>query len=267
MICALLVFKSEKFPKALGDISPWFDMRMAPVDQVVEQFEAQTHRRIIKTHTALDGLPYYDNVTYLFCGRSPRDTYVSMQNHGKNQNIPHLMSLLVAQGITPPPPPELPDDINERFRLWLTKPAFPWEEDGYPYWSVFAHTKTFWAFRDLENIHLLHYADLQEDLLGQMKRVAAILNIDIDDQLWPALVDAASFDSMKGNADNIAPDTNHQAWQSNAAFFHKGTNEQWREVLDEKSIALYETVLTKRAPGDLGRWMEKGFINGNVAYP
>lgn len=266
MICALLVFKSTKLPRALGDISPWFDMRMAPVEEVNAQFRAQTHRRIIKTHTALDGLPYFDNVTYLFCGRSPRDTYVSMQNHGKNQNIPHLMSLLVAQGITPPPPPELPDDVNERFRLWLTKPAFPWEEDGYPYWSVFAHTKTFWEFRHLNNIHLLHYADLKADLAGQMKRIAKLLEIEIEDALWPSLIKAASFDSMKENADNVAPDTTHQAWQSNAAFFHKGVNEQWREVLDERSIELYETVLAERAPGELGRWMEQGFINGHLAY-
>ena len=267
MICALLVFKTAKFRKPLGDISPWFDMRMAPANEVIAQFEAQTHRRIIKTHTALDGLPFFDDVTYLFCGRSPRDTYVSMQNHGKNQNIPHLMSLLVAQGITPPPPPELPDDINKRFRLWLTKPAFPWEQDGFPYWSVFAHTKTFWEYRSLANIHLLHYSDLKADLAGQMKRIATALDIEIEEELWPSLINAASFDSMKSNADNIAPDVTHQAWRSNAAFFHKGANEQWRDVLDDESIALYEQVLVERAPGELGKWMEQGFINGDIAYP
>jgi aryl sulfotransferase len=266
MLCALLVFKSPKFPRALGDMSPWFDMRMAPVESVLNDYRSQNHRRIIKTHTALDGLPYFDNVTYLFCGRAPRDTFISMQNHGKNQNIPHLMSLLVEQGITPPPPPDLPEDINERFRLWLTKPAFPWEEDGFPYWSVFSHTKTFWAFRDLPNIHFLHYADLKADLEGQMRRLASLLGIEIEETLWPSLVDAASFDSMKRNADNIAPDTVHKAWRDNAAFFHKGANEQWREILDDESIALYERTLELRAPGELGDWLEVGFLDANIPY-
>ena len=61
-----------------------------------------------------------------------------------------------------------------------------------------------------------------------MRRLALLLDIEVEETLWPALVDAASFDSMKRNADNIAPDTIHQAWRSNAAFFHKGANDQAR---------------------------------------
>lgn len=266
MISALLVFKTPNLPKPLGELSPWLDMRVAPVESVMANYRSQSHRRIIKTHTALDGLPYYDNVTYLFCGRDPRDIFVSMQNHGKNQNIPHLMGLLVKQGITPPAPPELPDDVNERFRLWMTQPAFPWEQDGFPYWSVFSHTETFWRYRELDNISFLHYADLKTDLAGQMRRIAALLEITIEEALWPTLVDAASFGSMKKNADNVAPDVNHQAWQSNSAFFHKGTNEQWREILDEASLALYETTRELRAPGEMGRWLERGFLAAGLDY-
>ena len=266
MICALLIFKSAKLPQPLAEISPWFDMRMAPIDEIISKYEKQTHRRFIKTHTALDGLPYHANVTYLFCGRDPRDVFISMQNHGKNQNIPHLMQKLAAQGIEPPPPPQLPDDLNERFQLWLTKPAFPWEQDGFPYWSVFGHTNTFWRYRELQNIHFLHYADLKCDLAGQMRRVAEILNISIDDEMWPQLVDAARFDTMKNNADQIAPDTDHQAWKSNAAFFNKGANEQWRTELNEQSVALYEKIRDLRAPGELGRWIERGFIGAELTY-
>ena len=266
MICALLIFKTPELPEPLADLSPWFDMRMAPVEEIVARYEAQANRRFIKTHTALDGLPYFENVTYLFCGRDPRDVFISMQNHGKNQNIPHLMEKLVALGITPPAPPELPDDVNERFRLWLTEPAFPWEEDGFPYWSVFAHTKTFWRYRHLPNIHFLHYADLKRDLAGQMRRVAEILDISIAEGDWPALVSAATFDNMKENADRIAPDTDHEAWKDNAAFFNKGQNEQWREILNEESLALYEQTREIRAPGDLWQWLEQGFLDTGLSY-
>ena len=266
MICALLIFKTPSLPKSLAEISPWFDMRMAPVEEILSKYEAQTHRRFIKTHTALDGLPYYDNVTYLFCGRDPRDVFISMQNHGKNQNIPLLMEKLVALGITPPAPPELPDDLNARFQLWLSKPAFPWEEDGFPYWSVFAHSKTFWRYRHLPNIHFLHYADLKRDLAGQMRRLAEALSIVIPEETMPSLVNAATFDHMKNNADSIAPDTDHQAWKDNAAFFNKGDNEQWRSELNEQSLLLYEQTRDLRAPGDLGRWLEQGFLGTGLDY-
>ena len=266
MICALLIFQTPQPPKPLAEISPWFDMRMAPVEEIIEKYNAQNHRRFIKTHTALDGLPYFENVTYLFCGRDPRDVFISMQNHGKNQNIPYLMEKLLALGITPPPPPALPDDLNERFQLWLTKPAFPWEQDGFPYWSVFAHTNTFWQYRELPNIHFLHYADLKQDLDGQMRRLAALLDIEVPEKKWADLVAAASFDSMKKNADNIAPDTDHQAWKSNAGFFNRGANEQWREELTPESLDLYAQIRDRRAPGELGVWLEQGFIGSGVPY-
>ena len=266
MICALLIFQTPQPPKPLAEISPWFDMRMAPVEEIIEKYNAQNHRRFIKTHTALDGLPYFENVTYLFCGRDPRDVFISMQNHGKNQNIPYLMEKLLALGITPPPPPTLPDDLNERFQLWLTQPAFPWEQDGFPYWSVFAHTNTFWRYRELPNIHFLHYADLKQDLDGQMRRLAALLDIEVPEKKWADLVAAASFDSMKKNADNIAPDTDHQAWKSNAGFFNRGANEQWREELTPESLELYAQIRDRRAPGELGVWLELGFIGSGVPY-
>lgn len=266
MLCALLIFQTPKLPRRLADISPWLDMQMAPAAEVLSLFEAQQHRRIIKTHTPLDGLPYFENATYLFCGRDPRDVFISMQNHIKNQNLPYLFEKLRAQGINPPARPELPEDINERFKLWLTKGANPWEADGYPYWSVFSHASTFWKYRELSNLHFLHYADLKLDLLGQMKRLAELLKIDVPEELWDGLVGSASFASMKANADSTAPGTNHNAWKDNQEFFNKGENAQWRDLLSAEMLALYEKVRDERAPGEFGQWLENGFISGNIDY-
>ena len=43
------------------------------LDDVVADLDAQTHRRFIKTHTPLDGLPHDPRVTYIGVGRDPRD--------------------------------------------------------------------------------------------------------------------------------------------------------------------------------------------------
>ena len=32
-------------------------------------------------HTPLDGLPYYPEVRYIFCGRDPRDAFLSFVDH------------------------------------------------------------------------------------------------------------------------------------------------------------------------------------------
>src|SRR5687768_11314107 len=57
MICALLIFRTPDLPAPLAKISPWLDMQLTDRDETVAALEAQTHRRFIKTHTPLDGLP------------------------------------------------------------------------------------------------------------------------------------------------------------------------------------------------------------------
>ncbi len=43
----------------LGAVSYWLESRFAPIEEVIAQLEAQQHRRFVKTHLALDGLPFY----------------------------------------------------------------------------------------------------------------------------------------------------------------------------------------------------------------
>ena len=84
--------------------------------------------------------------------------------------------------------------------------------------------------------------------------------------MWDSLVDSASFASMRANADNIAPDTNHNAWKDNQGFFNKGENAQWRNLLSAEMLALYEQVRDQRAPGDFGQWLESGYLSANIDY-
>jgi len=260
MLCGLLIFQTPRLPLPLAEITPWFDLRAYPLDEILARYEAQTHRRFIKTHTPLDGLPYYDNVTYLICGRDPRDIFISMQHHKENQNAKRVLELLTQRGETILPSPDLPDDLNERFQIWLTRGSFAWEQDGYPFWSVFHHAKTYWEYRQLANLHFLHYADLKADLDGQMRRLARILELEIDEARWPGLVNAATFAEMKRNADRTAPDTDLAIWRDNAQFFHSGSNAQWRDALSDESVALYKKVRNERVSRELGEWLERGAL-------
>ena len=57
MICALLIFQRPELPAPLWHLSPWLDHTIAPPDDVYARLAGQPHRRFIKTHTPLDGIP------------------------------------------------------------------------------------------------------------------------------------------------------------------------------------------------------------------
>jgi len=84
MICALLVFQTPELPRPLSELSPWLDWVITPRDQVDARLEAQAHRRFIKTHTPLDGLPLDRRATYIVVGRHPLDMAVSLYHQGDN---------------------------------------------------------------------------------------------------------------------------------------------------------------------------------------
>ena len=119
------------------------------------------------------------------------------------------------------------------------------------------HISTFWAVRDRSNVLLLHYDELQADLDGQMRRVSSRLGIPVDEARWPALVDAATFDQMRANADRVAPDTSNAIWQDNQQFFHRGTSGQWRTLLDDRGVERYFARVAQLAPDDLARWLHR----------
>ncbi|MEO5951613.1 MAG: sulfotransferase domain-containing protein, partial [Chloroflexia bacterium] len=80
-IMANLVFQDGAFPAPVGAMSPWLDMVLPPLEKIIEGLEAQTHRRFIKSHLALDGLPYFDTARYVIVGRDVRDVFMSIWNH------------------------------------------------------------------------------------------------------------------------------------------------------------------------------------------
>ncbi|MCK9993494.1 MAG: aryl sulfotransferase [Alphaproteobacteria bacterium] len=259
MICALLVFQKTKFERRLSDYTPWLDMPAKPIEEILGVYEAQTHRRFIKTHTPLDGIPYFDNVTYLFVARDPRDAFISMGNHRKNMK-PEMLAAMLRTAQARNIPLQAPaSDAKAAFRNWISASGIPAE--GQPLeLNVLHHAQTFWQFRHLPNIHLLHYNDMKADLEGQMRRIAIAAGITVDTALWPELVAAASFEQMKENADTLAPASiGPQPWHDNAAFFNKGEHGQWRGILGDEELALYRGIMNERLEPELAHWLEHGW--------
>jgi hypothetical protein len=256
MICALLVHQTPDLPLPLTRLSRWIERHTEPVENVVADFDAQPWRRIIKTHTPLDGLPYSEDATFVFCGRDPRDAFLSGLDHIDNISEKTRADAL-ARGKMPASF-TLPTDPDERFRMWINAGPQPWVWDGFPIGSVLYLTNTYWQHRDLPNIHFLHYADLTRDLDGEMRRLSAALGIAVDEAKWPSLVAAARFDTMKRNAEGNAPGAHLGEWMDSNKFFRKARTGEWREVLSQENQALYEKIASERLSPELKSWLENG---------
>jgi aryl sulfotransferase len=257
-ICSLLVFQTAKLERPLTTYSPWLEINGQPVEKLRADYKAQDHRRFIKTHTPLDGLPWSEENTYLFVARDPRDIFMSMLGHMANSL--DAAGELIAQNSTVEkvefenPPTEIPDIL----RAWLTTGMFSWEEDGWPFWSAFAHARSFWAVRDRPNVHCFHYKDMLEDLDGEMRRMSKVLGIPVNEDIWPSLVKAAEFGSMKENADQMAPDVDWGGWKDNRDFFKRGGSGNWQDVFTPEDLAFYEEKVQEKLPVDLHNWIHEG---------
>ena len=260
MICALLVHQSAELPLPLTKLSRWMDRHTEPAEKVAADFDAQPWRRIVKTHTPLDGLPYWEGVHYVFCGRDPRDAYLSMMDQLLNVSPETMADARKRGGF--PDDFAFPNDPNQVFPIWLTTGHQPWMWDGWPAGSCLYLSNTYWQHRDLANLTFLHYSDLTRDREREMRRLAKALGIAVNEDKWPALVEAAGFAAMKAKASDNAPGAHLGEWTSDSNFFPKARNAEWRAVLTEENQALYEKVSAERLEPDLKRWLE----GGNAAF-
>jgi aryl sulfotransferase len=246
-------------PTSVHDLSPWIDMRVGPLEEIMGALEAQTQRRCIKTHLPLDGLKFFDEVQYVMVGRDPRDVFMSLVNH-YGSHTPEFFEMMNGEpGRVGDPFPEYDGDIHALWRNWITRGWFDWESDGYPYWSHLHHAKTWWDFRHLPNVRLIHYNDLRRDLEGEMRALAGWLNIDVSEARWPAVVDACRFETVKKNPEKVVGEMIDRSFKGGGqTFIYKGTNGRWKDVLSAEELALYDAAKQRTLPPDCAAWLENG---------
>jgi aryl sulfotransferase len=263
MICALLILDTAEFDRPLTELSPWLDMQLRPREVVWEHLAAQQHRRFIKTHTPLDGLPEDERVTYVCVGRDPRDAWLSWQHHLANMDFDTVLAERAAAvgmddleelGPLPVPPP---DDPVEAFWLWAGPEAGEIHDATLA--GVLAQFRASWDRRHDDNVLLLHYSDLSADLPAQMRRLADALAIDVTDARIEDLAVSAGFDRMRARASHLAPVVTQRIWRDDSAFFRRGGGGEWRELLDEADLERYAAAVATLVPPDLAAWAHGGW--------
>jgi len=253
MICALLIFQTPQLPAPLSELSPWLDWLITPRDQIFAQLEAQRHRRFIKSHTPLDGIPIDPLATYIVVGRHPLDLAVSLYHQGDNLNRHRIREL------TGQPEPAEPARPRPPLRDWLlswidsdTRPADQMDSLAGVLW----HLSDAWGRRNEPNVVLAHYDELSADLAGQMRRLAALLDIAVAEETWPVLVRSATFAEMRASAARRAPDA-AGVLKDPVAFFRRGSSGAGRETLSAEELTHYYRRCAGLAGPDLLTWLHR----------
>ena len=265
-LCALLIFDGPAFPAPLEEVSPWLDMCIRPLAEVTAALDAQTHRRFIKTHTPLDGLPRHPDVTYLVVGRDPRDVAISYAHHAANLDFERFLALRAAavgnEDLAELPPRRIPSaDPVERFRAFVAD-----ETRSLPpsLASVLHHLDTGWQRRREPNVALFHYADLTADLAGELLRLARVLGIPCSPERARELAAEASLARMRERAADVAPNASQGTWKDLHAFFRSGGSGEWRAYLSAADLATYEARVAQLVGPDLAAWARGGRLASGV---
>ncbi|KAA1421719.1 sulfotransferase domain-containing protein [Nocardioides humilatus] len=250
MLVALLVFDGPDLPDRLGVVSPWLDAEFTPLPVLHERLAAQRHRRFIKTHVPLDGLPLDDRVTYVVVGRDPRDVWLSMQGHRDNTDYDQVLPALAASIGA--------DELQRRaatapsydtFGEGVAAPVGTCQTSVHPAF-VLHHLNVAWERRDDAGVVLLHYADLQADLVGELARLARALGFDLDDDRIRALAAHAGIDRMRARADDLAPETDHPMWKRGADFFRSGRMGEWATAFSPDDLRAYDARARQLHPDE-----------------
>jgi hypothetical protein len=263
-LCALLIFDGDVFPEPLSLLSPWLDQRVAPIDDVLATYEAQRHRRIIKTHTPLDGIPIVDTAVYVTAGRDPRDVMLSRDGHRTNMDDDRVAEIIRAANPyedTSPPPSHESVPFDDLFRAFVdgTDPSAPVTLRG-----VVHHLDTAWQRRHEPNVAMFHFADYTADLPAELLRLARALDIPLTAERAAKLAPLARLDAVRRRAGEIAPNADIGMWKDTESFFRAGRVGEWRERFSAGQLQHYEAVVAASFDPPLAAWAHGGRTGSGI---
>jgi aryl sulfotransferase len=249
-IVAQMLFNGDP-DLAVAELSPWMDLRVPPKDVKLRAVEAQTQRRILKTHLPVDALVFSPKAKYVYIARDGRDVLWSMYNHHVNANAAWYGALNDTPGRVGPPIEPPPADIQQYWRDWM-------DQDGHPFWPFWDNIRGWWQIRALPNVLFVHFNNLKRDMPGEMRRIAAFLDIPIDESRWNDILEYCSFDWMKKNAIKTVP-LGGAFWDGGAeTFINKGVNGRWSDTLTTEDCAAYEARAVYELGAECARWLASG---------
>lgn len=251
-ILAMLLHGGPKLPDKLPFLSPWVDVDLGvSAEEVATALEAQTGRRVVKTHTPADGFPVWEGVAVIAVYRHPLDVFFSLRKHLEN-----------TKDLAPDDPRLV--SVSQSFRNFIDGDANPDEIDLDTLATMTTHYRETVCADRVPELKLFHYADMIRDGRRAVEELAQAADIDADASLIDRVAEATSFGEMKANAANYAPVGGTGFWKSDANFFDSASSRKWEGELSDEEFALYRTRVDAQLPDKRARaWFEDG--NGSAS--
>lgn len=251
MICLLLVHGTP-LPAPLSWLSPWVDWDIEPIEVVNARLATQPHRRVLKTHTPLDGIPLGPDVRFIVVGRHPLDVAVSLYHH--IDNIDRERSAELRGSAPSADPGDL--SLEQWMEAWIEDRRAPEDELDTLAGNV-RHVSDAWHRRQSsDNVLLVHFTDLLEHREATMRKIAAWLEIDVPDRVWPSLSAAASFDSMRARPSATVPDR-LGVLKDPGAFFRTGVAGEGARACTDDQLHRYRNRMSKLTTPEIAAWLDQ----------
>ena len=240
---------SNTQPRPLAQLSPWMDHLIAAPEQVYARLAIQDHRRFIKTHTPLDGIPLDPRATYIVTARQPLDMAVSLYHQGDNIDRARLRQLTAQPEPTTPPPLRQP--LHEWLLEWIVNDAAPRS-----IWTRCPGSCGTFPMPgpDPQAERLASALRQSVRRLGGPDALARRSARDSRSGAGLALACASGHvQNMAARAHTLVPAAG--ILKSNAAFFRRGTSGEGRQILSDEEVAAYYARAAQLAPADMLTWL------------
>eukprot|EP01084_Bolivina_argentea_P028175 52376_1 len=221
-------------------------------------------RRIIKTHEPIESIPFNPVSKYIFVGRDYRDIVWSIHNHFSLFADDMYDKLNADREYKFTKVPTFNFDIFTEYDLWNMMLNEPQPDDGtidgFPWWSQLWVAGSWWNVRNLQNVKLIHYNNLKEDLPENMRAIAEFLELEIDENNFDNLVKNCSIEIMRNKKEPLGA-MGEQFLTDAKKFFHKGENKRWENILTDEDIEKYRNLAKVYLDDDGIHWLETGKFN------
>ncbi|XP_074837351.1 sulfotransferase 2A1-like [Carettochelys insculpta] len=119
-----------------------------------------------------------------------------------------------------------------------------------PFGSWFDHIIGWMGLKGSENFFSITYEELQQDLAGSVRRICHFLGQELSEEQVAAVVENASFESMKGNKmSNFSQVPDNYMDHQQGSLLRKGICGDWRNHLSEAQSQRFDTIYRERMQG------------------
>lgn len=157
----------------IHEVVPWPE---APTPAIVPLSDPSTYTasgmRVIKTHLESQYVPYSPDAKYLVVVRDPKEAFVSSY---------FFSAGLLAEGTMLP--------VDQWLELFLS--------DRFQYGSWAEHAAGYWPWRTRPNVLVLTFAEMKADLPGAVRRVAALMGVELTATELAQVVEKSTFQYMQ----------------------------------------------------------------------